>query len=160
MIRRMLQCTVVAVGLVVAAPSPAVAQDASAPLDWLVGCWRMERGATVIDEHWGDMQGGLMLGTSRTVRNGRAVEHEFSRIVTGAAGTVFEAMPSGQSPASFPAVLIATDSVVFANPAHDFPKRIVYRRISVDSVHANVEGDGRRFDFPYARVECGGGGRR
>lgn len=154
--RRILQGTVLTVGVLVAASLPAAAQGAAPPFDWLVGCWRMERGATVIDEHWGDMQGGLMLGTSRTVRNGRATGHEFSRIITGPTGTVFEAMPSGQSAASFPAVVIAADSVVFANPAHDFPKRVVYRRVNADSIFAAVSGDGRRLKFPYARVGCGG----
>ena len=100
------------------------------------------------------MQGGLMLGTSRTVRAGRAVEYEFSRITITGDSMAFHAQPSGQTPATFVATVRAADSVVFANPLHDFPKAVVYKRISGDSVHAWVEGSGRRFDFRYARMTC------
>ncbi|MBA2292960.1 MAG: hypothetical protein H0W15_10960 [Gemmatimonadales bacterium] len=151
---------VLLIGVMVVGSPPAAAQSPAPSFEWLVGCWRMERGATVIDEHWGDMRGGLMLGTSRTLRSGRATGHEFSRITTGPSGTTFDAMPSGQSPASFPAVVIAPDSVMFANPAHDFPKFIAYRRISADSLHARVGADGRTIDFRYARVQCIGSGAR
>ncbi len=140
--------------LVVAAPAAASAQAASTPLSWLTGCWRMTRGGTVVEERWGDMQGGMMLGTGRTVRGGQAVEYEFTRITMSGDTLAFHALPSGQSPATFPAIALSADSAVFANPQHDFPKSVTYKRLSADSVHAWVEGNGRKFDFRYARVAC------
>lgn len=135
------------------APAAMPAQAAS-PVGWLAGCWRMTRGETVVDERWSDMQGGLMLGTSRTVRAGRAVEYEFSRITLEGDVLAFHALPSGQAAATFMATIRSADSVVFSNPQHDFPKAVVYKRLGADSVHAWVEGGGRRFDFRYARVSC------
>lgn len=140
--------------LMVGVPALASAQAATAPLPWLTGCWRMTRGVTVVEERWGDMQGGLMLGTGRTVRNGRAVEYEFTRITLSGDTLAFHAMPSGQSPTTFAAVSHGADSVVFANPQHDFPKSVTYKRLNADSLHAWVEGNGRKFDFRYARVGC------
>lgn len=42
--------------------------------------------------------------------------------------------------AEFIATLPARDSVVFENPAHDFPQRLIYRSVSSDSLHARIEG--------------------
>ena len=135
-------------------PAFASAQDATATLSWLTGCWRMTRGATVVDERWSDMQGGLMLGTGRTVHNGRAVDYEFTRITLSGDTLAFHAIPGGQSPTAFMAVSHEADSVVFANPQHDFPKLVAYKRLGADSLHAWVEGNGRTIDFRYARVGC------
>lgn len=47
---------------------------------------------------------------------------------------------------------------VFENPNHDFPQRIIYRLVTVDSLVARIEGriDGkeRSSDFPYRRARC------
>ena len=135
--------------------SPSVlSAQAAAPMSWLTGCWRMTRGATVVEERWSDMQGGMMIGTSRTVRDGKAVEYEFSRITLAGDSLAFHALPSGQSAATFVATSRGTDSTVFENPAHDFPKTVVYKRLGADSVHAWVEGGGRKFDFRYQRFSC------
>lgn len=140
--------------LLIGTPALASAQAATAPLSWLTGCWRMTRGGTVVEERWSDMQGGMMLGTGRTVRDGRAVEYEFTRITHSGDTLAFHALPSGQPLATFDAVARAEDSVVFANPQHDFPQRVTYKRLSADSLHAWVEGNGRKFDFRYARIGC------
>lgn len=46
--------------------------------------------------------------------------------------------------------------VTFENPAHDFPRRIIHRRVGADSLVARVEGvrSGRAHgvDFAYRRV--------
>jgi len=46
---------------------------------------------------------------------------------------------------------------IFENPAHDFPKRIIYRFIGQDSIHASIDyGKGSadaRMDFYYRRVK-------
>ena len=133
---------------------PSLAGAQTAPMAWLTGCWRMERGATVVEERWSDMQGGLMIGTSRTVRGGKAVEYEFSRITLQGDTLAFHALPSGQSAATFMATSRGNDSTVFENPIHDFPKTVVYKRVGADSVHAWVEGGGRKFDFRYRRFSC------
>ena len=48
--------------------------------------------------------------------------------------------------------------VVFANPAHDFPQRVIYKVASDGSLLGRVEGreNGREkgFDFPMKRVSC------
>jgi hypothetical protein len=49
---------------------------------------------------------------------------------------------------------------VFENPAHDFPQRIAYRRLSADSIVARIsaerDGKSRGMDIRMKRVSCGG----
>jgi hypothetical protein len=101
----------------------------------------------------------MLLGFSRTLRGDKVVEHEFVRIYSVGDTLVYNAHPSGQSPAEFRAPPPHGDAITFSNPAHDFPQRVIYRRVGNDTLFARVEGmrNGqlRGIDFPYRRVACG-----
>ena len=129
---------------------------------WLAGCWEMQRGATTIQEQWMAPLGGVMLGMSRTVRRDSLAEFETVLLRARGDTLAYEAHPSGQPAAVFIATEVSDSHVVFANPAHDFPQRVIYRR-RADSLLARVEGTRngqiRGFDFPYRRAQCAGGGR-
>jgi hypothetical protein len=51
-----------------------------------------------------------------------------------------------------------TNEVVFENPEHDFPQRIIYRLIANGKLLGRIEGvvDGteRSADFPMTRSDC------
>ncbi len=156
-----MRSTPLALLLLALAASAAHAQRAPAAagrLGWLAGCWEARSGARVVEEQWMRPRGGSLLGMSRTVAADSTVGHELMRIVERGGVLVFQAQPSGQAPAEFPAVEAGPERAVFADPAHDFPQRIVYRRVGADSLVARVEGerDGttRGIDFRYARVAC------
>ena len=79
-----------------------------------------------VEEIWLAPKGGLMLGMSRTVRANGRVAFEFIRIANTEDGIAYIAQPGGRPPTAFKLVESKTNRVVFANPEHDFPKRIVY----------------------------------
>ena len=128
---------------------------------WFQGCWRMSAPGRVIEETWTAPAGRSMLGVSRTVRGDSLVEYEFVVLREDSGTVTYQARPSGQVGAVFKASLLTDSSVVFENPAHDFPQRISYRRAGPDSLVAWIEGairgNLRRREFPYARVGCPGG---
>jgi hypothetical protein len=123
-----------------------------ADLAWLAGSWGFETGGRRYEEHWTAPDGGTMLGMSRTVADGRTVAHEFLRIDERDGRLVYTAWPSGQPTASFTSVAVEAGRVVFENPRHDFPTRVIYERRPDGSVLARVEGlrDGEPAgsDFP------------
>ena len=129
-------------------------------LSWMAGCWRQTNHASgrTIDEQWMAPLGGTMLGMSRTVRGDSVIEYEHLRILERGGHAVFHAEPSGQAPADFEARTVSDSLVTFENPAHDFPQRVIYRRLGRDSVIARIEGarNGRvrGVDFPYTRAAC------
>lgn len=134
--------------------------SAQTPIDrvsWLQGCWRLTAGGRVVDEQWMPPGGGTMMAISRTVRDGRVVEHEFVVLGERDGTLVYRAHPSGQPGGEFPLQSVDGESVVFANAAHDFPQRIGYRRRGdrLDAwIEGTVDGRARRVEFPYVRVAC------
>jgi len=125
---------------------------------WLGGCWELRMGPRVTQEHWMAPAGGAMLGVSRTIVRDTVREWEHLAISRTATGLAYVAKPSGQSEATFPVILLSDTLLVFENPTHDFPQRILYRRRGADSVIARIEGPRggqvRGIDFPFARVAC------
>jgi len=137
--------------------SPAHA-DLSA-LQWMAGCWSLDGGEPGSEEQWTAPAGGTMLGMNRIVSNGETVAFEFLRIVEQEDGwTGLIASPSGQETARFRLTSMHTHEVVFENPAHDFPQRIIYRLDQDGNLRGRIEGavDGveRSADFPMTRTDC------
>lgn len=126
---------------------------------WLSGCWIQARPNGSVEELWMAPGGGTMLGLGRTVRDGKLREYEFVRVVEADGSLAFVAKPSGQDEASFPLKAITPAEAVFENPAHDFPQRVVYRRLGPDAVAARVEGriggQDKAIDFTYQRCATG-----
>ena len=126
---------------------------------WLGGCWKSETGEPGSGEHWLPLAGGTLLGVSRTVKQGKTVEFEFMQIRAVENGQLaFIAMPSGQRTTVFPLLRIGDTEVVFENPQHDFPQRVIYQREGGTKLRARIEGvrSGtlRVIEFPMNRVNC------
>lgn len=120
-----------------------VAQEtkpAIADLAWLAGSWTGESGGMQMEEHWTKPKGNTMVGMHRDVGKGRTLLFEFLRIEQRGDQIVYLSMPNGRSPATaFPLKELSGTRVVFENPAHDFPQRIIYWKDGSD-LRARIEG--------------------
>ena len=125
---------------------------------WLAGCWELRQGARHGVEMWMPPEAGLMLGASRTTKDGQVREFEQLRLELAGDTLVYTAVPSGQTEAAFRSVEITETGFTVANPAHDFPQRIGYRRQGTDSLIAWIEGPGKdgvkRIKYPMRRMDC------
>lgn len=152
--------TALAVLATVARPSGDTAGNDVDRLRWMAGCWELAARGRVTHEQWMAPAGGMMLGMSRTVVRDSVREYEHLRIETRAGVATYIAHPSGQATTAFAATHVSDSSVTFANPTHDFPQRIMYRRVGADSLVARIEGDRggsvRGIDFPMRRMACAG----
>ena len=131
------------------------------PIDriaWIAGCWRGEAAGRTFEEQWMSPSAGLMLGTGRTVANGRVTTYEQMRIEADGERLVFTSKPLGKPEDSFPALAGDDRKIVFENLAHPFPQRIIYQRAADGALAARIEGNrGDRIlgiDFPMRRVSC------
>ena len=85
--------------------------------------------------------GRTLLGMSRTIAKGRTVADEFMQIREIEPGRLaFIANPSGQAQATFPVLRLGPREVVFENPAHYFPQRVIYRLDDAGVLRARIEG--------------------
>jgi hypothetical protein len=136
--------------LVAAAP----AQDI-ASLGWIVGDWESQAqdGKWTV-ERWAPARGGVMMGTGLSGRGGKATSFEFMRIVRDESGDIaFWGSPTGAEPVPFRLVSANRGEIVFENPRHDYPQRIVYR-LSGGRLLATVSlADGSRpLRWNYRRI--------
>lgn len=107
---------------------------------WMAGAWTAGLDGAKIEEHWTDARGKLMVGMNRTVYPNGRTSFEFIRIELRDGKPVYLAMPGGRSPATaFPMTSQSANRIVFENPAHDFPQRVIYWRDG-KRLCARVEG--------------------
>jgi len=145
-------------------PMSALGQEQKASTDglgWMAGCWELtaRNGTMVISEQWMKPAGGSLIGMSRTVSGGKTVAWEFIRIVTDADGISYVAKPQqNKDETVFKIAKFSPNELVFENPAHDFPQRIIYRNPGPDALFARIEGmrNGKLsgMDIPMKRVKC------
>jgi hypothetical protein len=107
------------------------------PVAWLAGTWLTDDGET--EEVWTTPRGGTMLGVNRTVVAGVLRHFEHLRIASEEGAIFYHASPVRQAPARF-RLVEQGERLVFEDPEHDYPQRIVYRRLAVDRLEAGIEG--------------------
>ena len=134
---------------------------------YLSGCWALDRPERKmrIEEQWMSPSGGVMIGMSRTVKDGKTIGWEYMRIEERGNEIIFVSRPrENKEEVDFPFVISefvsspAGSKAVFENPTHDFPQRVIYRSDNKATLNARIEGkqDGKSsgVDFPYKRARC------
>ncbi len=122
--------------LVIAAAGPAAAQTAPA---WMAGYWLSCDNSEQVSETWTVGGPGLMLGSGVT-RAKDGVHFELMRIGKGSNGglSLFSS-PDGVPPTEFALKSMDANRVVFENPTHDFPQRVIYAK-DAEFLTARIEG--------------------
>ncbi|MNI13687.1 hypothetical protein D3C73_669210 [compost metagenome] len=145
--------------VMIALAAAAALQTAPAPapdLSWLAGYWLDCSGGREASETWSDPRAGLIVGHTVTVRQGRS-GFESARIgPLPDGGLAYFAQPGGAPATVFRLIDSGPNRVVFANPDHDFPRRILYERAG-DVLTARIEGaaddENRSAQWRFNRAE-------
>ena len=134
-----------------AGPAPKISE-----LAWLSGDWQTAPGGRArIEEHWTVPAGGTMIGMGRTVVGDKTAEFEFLRIEQHGDDLFYVANPNASCPRTdFKLTRLTGQAAIFENPAHDYPKRVMYRKNSDGSLVASVDaGEGTKSQsFSYLPV--------
>jgi hypothetical protein len=129
-------------------------------LSWISGDWQTAPGGRAqIEEHWTQPGGASMMGMSRTIAGNRTAEFEYLRIEQRADGIYYVAHPKARCPGTdFKLTRLTGQEAVFENPQHDFPKRIIYRKIAADALTASIDGgEGTKsMSFAFQRIKAVG----
>ena len=124
-------------------------------LKLLSGSWKMESPKRTIVETWSVISEKELDGKSYGVKGNDTTLLERVTLKQTDDGIFYIPVVTDQNqgkPVSFK--LISADNLkfVFENKEHDFPKRIVYHIAAKDSIHAWVEGNGKKYDYYFLRV--------
>jgi len=96
--------------------------------EWMSGAWGSEHDGVRMEEHWTRGNGDLMVGMHEDVLANGMTSFEFLRIEKRDGKLVYLAMPRARPETPFPLVSATANRVVFENPDHVFPRRIIYWR--------------------------------
>ncbi len=149
--------------LAAAAPGVAQAQQPERPLaalSFMAGCWRGDAGVDrSIEEQWTAANSNVMLATTRYLddNTGRTRGWEFSRIVADSGRIVLIPAPMGTAQGRFRLTSSRPGEARFEDPAHDSPKRIIYRRVDARTLVAQLddgEGSQHAVEFRMQSVPC------
>lgn len=133
--------------------APVAQQSPSAMPDWLSGYWLSCDEGRETAENWIGAGTGRLLGSNLNPDG-----FEFLRIADNERGGVsYFSMPDGAPATEFEMTSHEGQRVIFSNPTHDFPQRIIYARIG-DTLTARIEGQmqGREegMEWQFRRAEA------
>ena len=131
-----------------------------AAVSFMAGCWRSSGGdgRASLEERWSPGEGGVMLGTSRFVREGEVVSFEFSLIRSVGDEITLLPHPGGvASEHHFRLTRSGPGEALFEAPEHDYPRRIGYRSVR-EGLEAKIDGgsdDGSPRAWTMHAIDCG-----
>lgn len=125
---------------------------------WLIGSWTMKTGRGAIMENWIQLNDSTIGGESIFIKNtGGTEQREKLRFIYSNEEYYYCVVFLGQNnneEVKFRITSFADSGFVSENMLHDFPRRIIYKLVNKDTIHAVVD-DGeipkKKFDFFYSR---------
>lgn len=127
-------------------------------LSWLIGTWKSTDKEKVGYEVWRADSSACFVGEEYTMKGSEKTWSEKLRIEATDSGLFYVAdVAHNAGPVQFKMTSQDSNMTVFENPEHDFPTRIIYKKVGVDSLHARIEGlrKGKTtgVDFMFSRVK-------
>lgn len=135
----------------------ATAQQASLPFDKLTGTWTMTtKKGNLMAEVWEKKDGNSLKGKSYMVKGTDTTILETVDWVKEGTDMFYIPVAFGQNddkPVKFKLTSCNGNVYTFENPAHDFPRRIVYDFVSNEELHAYIDDgtDKKRQHYNYKR---------
>ncbi|HLA55932.1 MAG TPA: DUF6265 family protein [Flavobacterium sp.] len=110
---------------------------------WLVGSWENKSPEGNLSEIWKKENDSVYRGESYFVKAKDTLH--FETISLTQSGDVVYYTPTvmgqnGDKPVAFKMISMTDKQMVFENPAHDYPQKIVYTKITNDSLVASISG--------------------
>ncbi|MBL8628401.1 MAG: hypothetical protein JNM81_02155 [Rhodospirillaceae bacterium] len=126
----------------------AFAQTAPSPtsmsirtLGFMAGCWTTRKDAPEeYRECFTAPYAGIIQGSSQTVKDGKTVSFEFALMREKDGKITYTPFYNGKELSTFTATALGPDTVVFENPANDFPKKVIYHRNAEGTLSARITG--------------------
>lgn len=108
----------------------------------LEGTWKMNGKRGAVYEEWVIINDDYLQNKGYIIRIDDTIVTERVSLTNSKEGIFYTSTVEDQNnkkPVSFKLTSYEGNQFVFENPGHDFPKRIVYRFITTDSLHAFID---------------------
>lgn len=110
---------------------------------WLIGTWENKTKKGTTYECWSKISDTELTGRSYLIKGNDTIILETLRLVQEQHGIFYIPTVTQQNkglPVKFALKKMTGDYMEFENPEHDFPQMITYRKISPDSLIAEISG--------------------
>lgn len=130
-----------------------------AKAEWLLGNWENNTPEGNFSENWKKVNDSVFSAESYFATDGDTTFAEtviLNEVLGEMAYTVTVPSQNDEKPVHFEMTSIDESQVTFENPAHDFPNKISYRKITNDSIVAEISGKGdnkESLKFPMKRKQ-------
>lgn len=126
-------------------------------MKWIIGTWQLETSRGTMYERWKMVNDSLWEGKGyRVAETDTMILEELSLEIIDDEVFYVPVVPHNEGAVYFKMIEKYPDKVVFENPEHDFPQRIIYMRMPNDSLHAIIEGMNKGIesgaDFYFKRI--------
>jgi hypothetical protein len=122
------------------------AQTAFDKVSWLAGCWIGDVDGAKYEECWTSPAGGFMQGSGRMFKGDKifmrehiTIEKEGEDLTMYVLGYGEKLKPDAQGTIAFKLVKSSKNELIFENPKHDYPQRIVYAKDGKGGLIARIE---------------------
>jgi hypothetical protein len=122
------------------------AQNAFDKVSWLTGCWGGDmKGGSVYEECWTRPFANFMQGSGRMIKGDKILMREHITIEKEGDDLVMYVLNYGakmkaeQDPTPFKLTKSSATELVFENPKHDYPQRIIYKKDTNGDITAFIE---------------------
>ncbi|HMW25112.1 MAG TPA: DUF6265 family protein [Ferruginibacter sp.] len=124
----------------------------------LEGTWKMTTKRGAVCEEWKKVNEKHLQSRGYFLRGNDTITTERVSLTLNTDGSIYYTSTvedqNNKQPIAFKLTSAESTRFSFENPAHDFPKRIVYHLLSADSLHAFVDDGtetGKRQNFYYKK---------
>ncbi|HRN40690.1 MAG TPA: DUF6265 family protein [Vicingus sp.] len=125
-----------------------------ADLDWIIGTRSSQQDQMLIYESWSKTSDELLTGKSYYTENGDTMLLETIEIKQIDGELFYCPAVSNQNEGKaieFKLTSNKPNHLIFENPEHDFPKKIVYIQEG-NNINAWIEGDGKKIPFFMTKI--------
>jgi hypothetical protein len=127
-------------------------------MDWLIGSWEQKLPDGTITESWARENDSTFLGKSYFVKEKDTIHLENIVLTQKNEALLYIPTVNGQNndePTTFTMTSEAENTFSFENPAHDYPQKITYKKISETNLLATISGrqQGKQSQESYPMVK-------
>ena len=109
--------------------------------DWLIGSWEKNTPEGILIEKWAPLNDSVLSGISYVTKGADTLFSETMKLELKGDKLLYIPTVKDQNnamPVVFTSTSITNNEMIFENPTHDYPKKIMYRQITPDSLVAEV----------------------
>ncbi len=129
-------------------------------MDWLLGSWENKSDFGDMQENWSKINDSVYRGSSYFIKGKDTLHHEQITLEQKEEKVHYVPTVKGQNndqPVVFLLTSQTAKQLIFENPNHDYPKKIIYNMITADSLVAVIsgiqEGKASSDSFPLKKIK-------